>query len=126
MSFDFTVKPVGQLVIPPVVRPEPDAVQAAVPTQLPAPQSVSAAANSNGSNAVAGNATKVGADTISRQVILDQAAAAMVFVSVDETTAQVLNQYPESWQLKARAYFREQDQSKLQQRTGPIPTDRRI
>ncbi|MCG6204503.1 hypothetical protein LPW26_07645 [Rhodopseudomonas sp. HC1] len=124
MSFDFTVKPVGQLVIPPVVRLQPEAVQSAVATQLPAPQSVSATANGGGSNAVASNAAKVGADTISRQVIFDQASAAMVYVSVDESTAEVINQYPESWQLKARAYFREQDQSKLQQRTGPIPTDR--
>ncbi|MCP9625751.1 hypothetical protein NML43_01485 [Rhodopseudomonas palustris] len=124
MSFDFTVKPVGQLVIPPVIRPEPEAVQSAVATQLPAPQSVSATANGASSNAIASNAAKVGADTISRQVIFDQAAAAMVFVSVDESTSEVLNQYPESWQLKARAYFREQDQSKLQQRTGPIPTNR--
>ncbi|WP_420134746.1 hypothetical protein [Rhodopseudomonas sp.] len=124
MSFDFTVKPIGQLVIPTVVRPEPEAVQAAVATQLPAPQSVSATASGAGSNAIASNAAKVGADTISRQVIFDQAAAAMVYVSVDESTAEVVNQYPESWQLKARAYFREQDQSKLQQRAGPIPTNR--
>ncbi|MGO3932924.1 hypothetical protein [Rhodopseudomonas pseudopalustris] len=124
MSFDFTVKPVGQLVIPPVVRPEPEVVQKAVATQLPAPQSVTATANASGSNAVASNAAKVGADTISRQVIFDQASAAMVYVSVDQSTAEVINQYPDSWQLKARAYFREQDQSKLQPRSGPIPTDR--
>ncbi|MGP9811557.1 hypothetical protein ACTZWT_08620 [Rhodopseudomonas sp. NSM] len=124
MSFDFTIKPVGQLVIPPVVRPEPEAVQTAVSTQLPAPQSVAAMANGAASNAVASNAAKVGADTISRQVIFDQASAAMVYVLVDESTAEVVNQYPESWQLRARAYFREQDQSKLHQHTGPIPTNR--
>ncbi|ABD08491.1 conserved hypothetical protein [Rhodopseudomonas palustris HaA2] len=126
MSFDFTIKPVGQLVVSPVVRPEPESVQTAVTTQLPAPQSVTATADSAGSNAVASNAARVGADTISRQVIFDQASAAMVYVLVDETTAEVVNQYPESWQLRARAYFREQDQSKLQQRAGPIPTDRTV
>jgi hypothetical protein len=125
MSFDFTIKPVGQLVVQPVVRPEPESVQTAVATQLPAPQSVTATADGDGSNAVAGNATRFGADTISRQVIFDQASAAMVYVLVDESTAEVVNQYPESWQLRARAYFREQDQSK-QQRTGPIPTDRSV
>ncbi|RJF76608.1 hypothetical protein [Rhodopseudomonas palustris] len=124
MSFDFTVKPVGQLVIPPVVKPQPEAVQSAIPTELPAPQSVSAAANGAAGNAVASNAAKVGADIVMRQVIFDQASAAMVYVSVDESTAEVINQYPESWQLKARAYFREQDQSRLQQRAGPMPTDR--
>jgi len=121
MSFDFTIKPVGQLVIPPVVRPEPEAVQTAVATQLPAPQSVTAIDSSGGSNAIA---AKAAADSVSRQVIFDQASAAMVYVTVDETTAQVVNQYPESWQLRARAYFREQEQSKSQQRSGPIPTDR--
>jgi hypothetical protein len=125
MSFDFTIKPVGQLVIPPVVRPEPASVQTAVATQLPAPQSVTATASSDGSNAVASSAAKVGADTVSRQVIFDQASAAMVYVSVDESTSEVINQYPESWQLRARAYFREQDQTQ-QQRSGPIPTDRRV
>jgi hypothetical protein len=124
MSFDFTIKPVGQLVIPPVVRPEPEAVQTAVATQLPAPQSVTATDSSGGSNAIAANAAKAAADSVSRQVIFDQASAAMVYVTVDETTAQVVNQYPESWQLRARAYFREQEQSKSQQRSGPIPTDR--
>ncbi|WP_322518084.1 hypothetical protein SR870_11485 [Rhodopseudomonas palustris] len=126
MSFDFTIKPVGQLVITPVVRPEPEAVQTAVATQLPAPKSVTALDSGAGSNAVASSAAKVGADTISRQVIFDQASAAMVYVLVDESTAEVVNQYPESWQLRARAYFREQDQSKLQHRTGPIPTDRTV
>lgn len=124
MSFDFTVKPVGQLVIPPVVRLQPEAAQSAVPTQLPPPQSVSATASGSGSTAVASNAARAAAEIISRQVIFDQASAAMVYVSVDETTAQIINQYPESWQLRARAYFREQEQSKLQQRSGPIPTDR--
>ena len=124
MSFDFTVKPVGQLVISPVVKPQPEAVQSAIPTELPAPQSVSAAANGAACNAVTSNAAKVGADIVTRQVIFDQASAAMVYVSVDESTAEVINQYPESWQLKARAYFREQDQSRLQQRAGPMPTDR--
>ncbi len=124
MSFDFTVKPVGQLVISPVVKPQPEAVQSAIPTELPAPQSVSAAANGAAGNAVTSNAAKVGADIVTRQVIFDQASAAMVYVSVDESTAEVINQYPESWQLKARAYFREQDQSRLQQRAGPMPTDR--
>ena len=45
----------------------------------------------------------------------------MVFVSVDETTAEVVNQYPESWQLRARAYFREQEQSKLAAAYRPDP-----
>ncbi|UYO38909.1 hypothetical protein KQX62_19620 [Rhodopseudomonas palustris] len=121
MSIDFNIKPVGAPVITPILRPEPEAVQAAVPTDLPAPQSVTAA---DGGSAT--TATKSGsnpASSISRQVIFDQAAAEMVYVAVDQNTQSVISQYPDSWQLKARAYFRELDQSKPQ-RIGSLATDR--
>ncbi|OPF92667.1 hypothetical protein [Rhodopseudomonas palustris] len=121
MSIDFTIKPVGAPVITPILRPEPEAAQAAVPTDLPAPQSVTAA---DGGSAT--TATKTGsnsASSISRQVIFDQAAAEMVYVAVDQNTQSVISQYPDSWQLKARAYFRELDQSKPQ-RIGSHATDR--
>jgi len=121
MSIDFTIKPVGAPVATPIIRPEPEAARTAVPTDLPAPQSVPAADNASSDTAV-----KTGTNTntdISRQVIFDQAAAEIVFVSVNKDTQEVVSQYPESWQLKARAYFREQDQSKAQ-RSGPLATDR--
>lgn len=121
MSIDFNIKPVGAPVITPILRPEPEAVQAAVPTDLPAPQSVNAA---DGGSAT--TATKSGsnpASSIARQVIFDQAAAEMVYVAVDQNTQSVISQYPDSWQLKARAYFRELDQSKPQ-RIGSLATDR--
>ena len=121
MSIDFNIKPVGAPVITPILRPEPEAVQAAVPTDLPAPQSVTAA---DGGSAT--TATKSGSNpaaSIARQVIFDQAAAEMVYVAVDQNTQSVISQYPDSWQLKARAYFRELDQSKPQ-RIGSLATDR--
>ncbi|AVT82819.1 hypothetical protein KQX63_19950 [Rhodopseudomonas palustris] len=121
MSIDFNIKPVGAPVITPILRPEPEAVQAAVPTDLPAPQSVTAA---DGGSAT--TPTKSGsnpASSIARQVIFDQAAAEMVYVAVDQNTQSVISQYPDSWQLKARAYFRELDQSKPQ-RIGSLATDR--
>jgi hypothetical protein len=125
MSIDFNVKPVGSPVATPIVRPEPDAARTAVSTELPAPQSVAAAEGATTSSAAAGNgnAGSKSGQSIARQVIYDQAAAEMVYVAVDKDTAEVLNQYPESWQLKARAYFREQDQSKLQ-RSSAMATDR--
>jgi hypothetical protein len=119
MSIDFTVKPAGAPVTTPIIRPEPEAARTAVATDLPAPQSVTAAETS-----AAATATRTGTNPdISRQVIFDQAAAQMVYVAVDKDTQEVLSQYPESWQLKARAYFREVEQSKAQ-RIGSLATDR--
>ncbi|NEW86436.1 MULTISPECIES: hypothetical protein [Rhodopseudomonas] len=121
MSIDFATKPVGAPVMTPILRPEPDAARAAVPTDLPAPRSVTAAE--------AGSAmppAKPGSDpapSVSRQVIFDRAAAQMVYVAVDQDTQAVISQYPESWQLKARAYFRELEHSKPE-RTGSLTTDR--
>ncbi|NEV77044.1 hypothetical protein DYI24_08310 [Rhodopseudomonas sp. BR0C11] len=121
MSIDFNIKPVGAPVITPILRPEPEAVQAAVPTDLPAPQSVTAADGGSATTATKSGSTP--ASSIARQVIFDQAAAEMVYVAVDQNTQSVISQYPDSWQLKARAYFRELDQSKPQ-RIGSLATDR--
>jgi hypothetical protein len=127
MSIDFNIKPAGAPVAMPLIRPEPDAARTAIETQLPAPQSVTAAADSSASKTIAGNADNskgsTGAD-VSRKVIFDQASAEIVFMAMDENTSAVISQYPESWQLKARAYFREQDHAK--QFTASQPTDRTI
>lgn len=121
MSIDFNVKPVGAPVTTPIVRPEPEAARTAIPTDLPAPQSVTAAEKGFGSATVK---TETNASSsVLRQVIFDQAAAEMVYVAVDRDTKAVISQYPESWQLKARAYFRELDQSKPE-RIGSLATDR--
>ncbi|MCD0421321.1 hypothetical protein LOC51_29220 [Rubrivivax sp. JA1024] len=120
MSIDFNVKPVGAPVITPIIRPEPEAARTAIPTDLPAPQSVTAADSGSGSTTVRSQSDP---STIARQVIFDRAAAEMVYVAVDQNTQAVISQYPESWQLKARAYFRELDQSKTA-RIGSLATDR--
>ena len=120
MSIDFNVKPVGAPVITPIIRPEPEAARTAIPTDLPAPQSVTAAESGSGSSTVRSQSDR---SPIARQVIFDPAAAEMVYVAVDQNTQSVISQYPESWQLKARAYFRELDQSKTA-RSGSLATDR--
>jgi len=122
MSFDVTVKPVGVPVATPIIRPEPEAARTAVDTQLPAPQSVTASDSASDSSAAAANTAKSNAEAsqnISRKVLFDQAAAQIVYVSVDDNTREVISQYPESWQLKARAYFREQDRAKVPSTTQP-------
>lgn len=122
MSFDVTVKPVGVPVTTPLIRPEPDAARTAVETQLPAPQSVTASGAASDPNAAAANTAKSSAETnqsISRKVLFDQAAAEIVYVAVDDQTRQVISQYPESWQLKARAYFREQDRTTVPSASQP-------
>ena len=89
---------------------------------LPAPQSVTASEAASDSNAAAANSSKSNAEanqSISRKVLFDQAAAEIVYVAVDDSTREVISQYPESWQLKARAYFREQDRAKVPSTTQP-------
>lgn len=115
MSIDFNIKPVGTPVAMPLLRPEPDAAKTAVETQLPAPQSVTAAAGSQDSSATSSNAAKAtgsASTDVSRKAVFDQASAEIVFVAMNQDTHEVISQYPETWQLKARAYFREQDRAK--------------
>jgi len=121
MSIDFTIKPVGNPVATPIIRPEPEVARTAIATELPSPQSVTA--GEAGSATTALKAETSASNSVSRQVVYDQAAAEMVFVAIDQDTSQVISQYPESWQLRARAYFRELDQSKVQ-RSPALATDR--
>jgi hypothetical protein len=76
-----------------------------VQTQLPPDRSVTAPD--------AGNAPRMDARTagsqLGRQVIMDQAAAMMVYQVIDKRSGAVVRQFPEEVVLRRRAYFRTLD-----------------
>jgi hypothetical protein len=121
MSTDFSIKPVGAPVAAPIVRPAPEAARTAVSTDLPPEKSVTASSNASAGNPAA-NYDAGALSDISHRVIIDRAAAEIVYVSIDKSTNQVVNQYPEESKLRARAYLRAQDNAKLESK---LATDRR-
>ncbi len=121
MGTDFNIKPVGAPVATPLVRPAPEAVREAVPTELPPAKAVGASDALLRPNISSSNYQQVDSDRISREVIIDKDAAAIVFVSIDKTTNQVINQYPEQSRLRARAYLRAMDNKQEDRR---VETDR--
>jgi hypothetical protein len=100
MSTDFSIKPVGA----PAGQP---ANNAAVATELPAAQSVTAA----GAGARAHSDADAAGVDVSRQAFLDRAAGAVVYQVVDARTHLVLQQFPDEAVLRRRAYFRALDQA---------------
>jgi hypothetical protein len=110
MSTDFNIKPVGAPVAAPIVQPVSEAAQHAVATELPARQSVSAAdagtrANIN-SDAVH---VSISSASLSNQVVIDRAAASIVYQVIDSRTSLVVKQFPDEAVLRRRAYFRALD-----------------
>ncbi len=105
MGTDFTIKPVGGSVAPPLVEPAPVGAKAAVQTELPASKAVTAA---DESVSVLNN-PQADSDRLSRQVVIDRAAAEIVYRVVDNRTALVVRQFPDEARLRARAYMRAQD-----------------
>ena len=101
MSTDFSIKPVGAPVATPVAAHVSEAAHHAVPTQLPAPRSVTAVD--------AGVRARVDSDvvnpSVSHQVVIDRAAASIVYQVVDEKTSLVVRQFPDEAILRRRAYF---------------------
>lgn len=122
MGADFSIKPVGAPVAAPFVQPSPPAAREAVPTQLPADKTASASDPSLQTTLSASNAQQLDTDRISRKVLIDQGADEIVYVSVDKQTNLVVSQFPEESRLRARAYFRAQDDAKQQDRR--LETDR--
>ena len=120
MSTDFSIKPVGAPVTTPVAHPVSEAVVHAVKTELPATQSVTAADTSvrarHDFDAV--NAS------VSRQVVVDRAAASIVYQVVDLKTSQVVSQFPDEAILRRRAYFHTLDLNKGEP-TRLLATDRK-
>ena len=108
MSTDFNIKPVGAPVAVPVAPPVSEAATHAVATELPSPKSVTVVDTSVRPRADSGFVTP----SVSHQVVIDRAAASIVFQVVDEKTNLVVRQFPEEAILRRRAYFHSLDQSK--------------
>ena len=122
MGADFNIKPVGAPVATPIIRPEPEAVRQAVPTELPADKSVSVADSPHPPALSPSNYQQADAERVSREVIIDRDAAEIVYVSVDKKTNQVINQFPEESRLRTRAYLRALDTARSDRR---LETDRK-
>lgn len=108
MSTDFSIKPVGSPVATPIVQPAIEAAHKAVTTELPAPQSVTAA----DAGRRVRNDTQTATPSVSRQVVVDQAAASIVYQVIDQRTDTVVTQYPDEAVLRRRAYFHTLDLTK--------------
>jgi hypothetical protein len=111
MGADFNIKPVGAPVATPIIETAPAAAKAAVQTQLPSDKAVTApdAALLSRNNADSEN------QRLSKQIIIDRAAAQIVYQTVDSRTSVVVNQFPDEARLRARAYLRAQDEAKREQ-----------
>ena len=109
MSTDFSIRPVGAPVATPVVRPQPEAVKAAVSTELPSPKAVTP----QGTPTAVRNDPQSGYSDQSYQIVIDRAAATVVYRLVDSSTRLVLQQYPDEARLRSRAYQRALDAAKL-------------
>ena len=120
MSTDFSIRPVGTPAATPVVQPLGDAADKAVKTELPAGQSVTA---SEASVSVR-NDPETASDFVSHQVVIDRAAASIVYQVVDNRTNLVVQQFPDEAVLRRRAYFRALDLTR-DTPTRHIVTDRK-
>ena len=108
MSTDFSIRPVGAPAATPVVQPSGDAAHKAVATELPASQSVTA----TGASVSVRNDPETASDYVSHQVVIDRAAASIVYQVVDNRTNLVVQQFPDEAVLRRRAYFRTLDLTK--------------
>ena len=120
MSTDFSIKPVGEPAAPPVVPPVSKAADKAVATELPASKSVTVVDASTGVR----NDSPAASDYVSHQVIVDRAAASIVYQVVDNRTNLVVQQFPDEAVLRRRAYFRALDLTRGTP-TRHIVTDRK-
>jgi hypothetical protein len=121
MGTDFSIKPVGAPVATPVLQqPASRAVEDAVATELPAAQSVTALPAGAG----VGSDPGPGNPYVTHQVIVDQAAASIVYQVIDVRTDQVVEQFPDEAILRRRAYFHALDLTG-EPPPRPIVTDRR-
>jgi hypothetical protein len=120
MSMDFSIRPVGAPVATPIAPPVSEAANNAVATELPASQSVTVA----DASAPARNESDAVNISISHQVIVDQAAASIVYQVIDLKTSQVVEQFPDEAILRRRAYFHTLDLTKGEP-TRLLATDRK-
>jgi uncharacterized FlaG/YvyC family protein len=108
VSTDFSIRPVGAPVATPIVQHASEAVHHAVTTELPATQSVTAVDASARARSES-DAVNV---SISHHVVLDRAAASIVYQVVDTRTSVVVEQFPDEAVLRRRAYFHTLDLTK--------------
>jgi hypothetical protein len=108
MSTDFSIRPVGAPAATPVVHPSSEAANKAVATELPASQSVTAA----DASVPVRNHPEASSDYVSHQVVIDRAAASIVYQVVYNRTNLVVQQFPDEAVLRRRAYFRTLDLAK--------------
>jgi hypothetical protein len=118
MSSDFSIKPVGAPVATPVAHPASQAAAHAIATELPVPQSVTAA------DASLRARNETASANVSHQIVLDRAAASIVYQVVDERTSMVVQQFPDEAVLRRRAYFHALDLTKSEP-TRMLATDRK-
>jgi hypothetical protein len=102
---DFNIKPVGAPVATSIAPPVSEAVGRAVATELPPSRSVTAV-NANVRVRVDANVANA---SLSNQVVIDRAAASIVYQVIDSRTSLVVKQFPEEAILRRRAYFRALD-----------------
>jgi len=105
MSTDFNIKPVGASVVATYAEPASGAARTDVPTQLPPDKTVTAP----DASVQARINPQAETDRLSKQVIIDRAAAEIVYRTVDSATSLVIRQYPDEARLRARAYLRAMD-----------------
>jgi hypothetical protein len=122
MSTDFSIRPVGAPAPTPVVQPASQAASNAVPTVLPASQSITATDASLAVRNDVGNSSD--SDFISHQAFIDQAAASIVYQVIDSRNGAVVTQFPDEAVLRRRAYFHTLDLTKGQP-TRLFATDRK-
>jgi|SRR5947209_11662414 len=108
MGSEFSIKQIGAPVAAPVLPPASRAADEALPTDLPAHQSVAAADTSPRLR----NDPQNGAGDTSKHVLLDRNAGTVVFQVVDNRTSLVLRQFPDQQFLRRRAYARALEQAR--------------
>jgi hypothetical protein len=113
VSTDFSIKPVGASAL----RSAGEAADKAIATELPAPQSVTAA----GAGARMRNDPGAAGDDASYQALLDRTAAPIVYQVVD--VRNIPRQLPDQSVLRRRAYYRALDLTRRVP-TRPVVTDR--
>ena len=109
MSTDFSIRPVGAPVATPVAPP---VERSGPPCRRDRTADASKSVTVVDAGARARNDSGFVTPSLSHQVVIDQAAASIVYQVVDEKTSQVVKQFPEEAMLRRRAYFHSLDQTK--------------
>jgi hypothetical protein len=120
LSTDISIKPAGALATSIFVTPPNSSVRDAVPTELAASKAVTAVERAS---AVSTEPQSL-PGTLSHQITIDRAAAAIVYQTIDERTLEVVRQFPDDAMLRRRAYFRSLDLQKPDP-GQTMPTDRK-